>query len=91
MTITIQQAIDTIIAAVPGAPFPETVDVVKAGDPSQPLRGILLTFLATCEAVERAAALGGTLTVSARPGGGCRVEARLPLGAAAPIRERPPT
>lgn len=67
MTLTIQQAIDTIIAAVPGAPFPETVDVVKAGDPSQPLRGILLTFLATCEAIERAAALGANLIITHEP------------------------
>jgi signal transduction histidine kinase len=28
---------------------------------------------------ERAAALGGTLVADARPGGGFRVEARLPL------------
>lgn len=31
MTVTIQEAIDTIIASVPGAPDPETVDTVKLG------------------------------------------------------------
>jgi len=39
MSTTIQQAIDTIIAAVPGALAQDTVDTVKIGDPAQPLAG----------------------------------------------------
>ena len=37
MTQTIQQVIDTILTDIPGAPFAETVDTVKAGDPSSGL------------------------------------------------------
>ena len=44
MSLTIQQAIDTIIAAVPGAPFPDTVDTIKAGDATQEITGIIVTF-----------------------------------------------
>lgn len=67
MTCTIQQAIDTLIASVPGAPFPDTVDTVKAGDPSQELRGIAITFLATCDAIEQAADLGANLLITHEP------------------------
>lgn len=67
MTITIQEAIDTIISAVPGAPFPETVDTIKIGDPAQPLTGILLTFLATAEAIEQAVQLGANLIIAHEP------------------------
>ncbi len=54
MTWTIQQAIDTLIASVPGAPFPETVDTVKTGDASQELKSIVVTFLTTGEVIEQA-------------------------------------
>src|SRR5512144_405733 len=67
MTLTIQQAIDRIIAAIPGAPFTDTVDTIKAGDPSQELTGILVTFLATCEAIEQAAQLGANLIITHEP------------------------
>ena len=67
MTLTIQQAIDTIISSVPRAPFPDTVDMVKAGDPSQGLAGILVTFLATCEAIEKAVELGANLIITHEP------------------------
>jgi putative NIF3 family GTP cyclohydrolase 1 type 2 len=67
MTLTIQQAIDQIIAAIPGAPFPDTVDTIKAGDPSQELTGILVTFLATCEAIEQAVQLGANLIITHEP------------------------
>ena len=67
MTLTIQQAIDTIIASVPGAPFPDTVDTVKAGDTSQELTGIVVTFLATCDVIEQATRLGANLIVTHEP------------------------
>ena len=67
MTITIQQAIDTIIAAVPGDPPPDTVDTVKIGDPAQPLTGIVTTFLATVEVIEKAAQLGANLIITHEP------------------------
>ena len=68
MTITIQQAIDTIIAAVPpGGPPPDTVDTVKIGDPTQPLTGIVTTFLATVEVIEQASQLGANLIITHEP------------------------
>ena len=67
MTITIQQAIDTIIAAVPGGPPPDTVDTVKIGDPTQPLTGIVTTFLATVEVTEQAAQFGANLIITHEP------------------------
>ncbi len=67
MTLTIQHAIDTLLAAVPGAPFPGTVDTVKLGDPSQPLKGIAVTFLASIDVIERAARLGANLLITHEP------------------------
>lgn len=67
MTTTIQQAIDLLIASVPGAPFLDTVDTVKAGDPSQELRGIAVTFLANCDVIETAAHLGANLLITHEP------------------------
>ncbi|HLO15375.1 MAG TPA: Nif3-like dinuclear metal center hexameric protein [Anaerolineales bacterium] len=67
MTLTIQQAIDLIISAVPGAPFSDTVDTVKAGDPSQELTGVIVTFMATCEVIEQAMQLGANLIITHEP------------------------
>jgi len=67
MTITIQQAIDRITSSIPGAPFPDTVDTIKAGDPSQEITGIVITFLATCEAIEQAVQLGANLIITHEP------------------------
>ena len=67
MSVTIQKAIGTIIAAVPGAPFSDTVDTVKAGDPSQEITGVVVTFLATCEVIEKAIQLGANLIITHEP------------------------
>jgi putative NIF3 family GTP cyclohydrolase 1 type 2 len=67
MPLTIQQAIDAIIADVPGAPFPDTVDTVKIGDPTQPLTGIAITFLASYEVIQQAAQLGANLIITHEP------------------------
>ena len=64
MTMTIQQAIDTIIAAVPGAPFPDSVDTVKVGDAAQAITGIVVTFLATSEVIEQAVQLRANLIIT---------------------------
>lgn len=64
MAMTIQKAIDAIIAAVPGAPFPNTVDTVTLGDSSQELTGVVSTFIATCQVIEQAVQLGANLIVT---------------------------
>ena len=65
--MNIQNAIDAIIASVPGAPFPDTVDTVKVGDASQPLTGVAVCFLATAEVVEKTAHLGANLIITHEP------------------------
>lgn len=65
--LTISDVINTCLSAVPGAPFPDTVDTVKAGDPSQPVTGVVTTFLATMEVIERASALGANLIITHEP------------------------
>ncbi len=63
-TMTIQDAIDTIVAAAGVALPPDTVDTVKTGDPAQPLTGIVTTFLATQTVIAHAAAAGANLIIS---------------------------
>lgn len=67
MGMTIQQAIQTIIAAATGSPVAETVDTVKIGDPSQEVAGIAVTFSATCEVIEKAVRLGTNLIITHEP------------------------
>ncbi|HLY26017.1 MAG TPA: Nif3-like dinuclear metal center hexameric protein [Aggregatilineales bacterium] len=67
MTITIQEAINAIISAVPSAPFQQTVDSIKLGDPSQPVRGIVTTFLASYEVIQKAVQLDANLIIAHEP------------------------
>jgi hypothetical protein len=46
-TITIRDAIDAILVAAAAEPLVDTVDTVKFGDATQPLTGVVTTFLAT--------------------------------------------
>lgn len=54
MAMTIQEAIAAIVAGIPGAPFPDTVDTVKIGDTTQPITGIFVTFLTNIEIIRQA-------------------------------------
>lgn len=67
MKQTIQNVIDTIIAEIPQAPLEDTIDTVKTGDPSQAVKGIVTTFLATCEVIEKAVELGANLIITHEP------------------------
>lgn len=67
MSPTIQNVLDAIIARIPGGRLDETVDVVKAGDPSQPVTGIVTTFLATYAVLKQAVDLGANLIISHEP------------------------
>ena len=51
--MTIQQVIDLIIKDIPGAPFPKTVDTIKAGDPNQTVTGIVTTMFATVDVIRK--------------------------------------
>jgi putative NIF3 family GTP cyclohydrolase 1 type 2 len=67
MTLTIQNAIDAIIAGVTPTPFSDTVDVVKMGDPARELTGVGVAFLATSEVIRKAAGLGANLVITHEP------------------------
>lgn len=67
MTLTVQAVIDMILRTIPGAPFDETVDTVKCGDPSQAVTGIVTTFLANCAVIQRAVDLGANFIITHEP------------------------
>ena len=67
MPLSIRDVVDGIIGTIPGAPFAETVDTFKTGDPSQPVKGIVTTFLATQAVIEQAATLGANLIITHEP------------------------
>jgi putative NIF3 family GTP cyclohydrolase 1 type 2 len=67
MSNSIQAIIDSIVQAVPGAPLDETVDTYKSGDPSQPVTGIVTTFLASHQVIQRAIDLGANLIITHEP------------------------
>ncbi|MEZ4828236.1 MAG: Nif3-like dinuclear metal center hexameric protein [Bacteroidia bacterium] len=65
--MTIQEAIDTIIAEIPGGRKAQTVDTVKSSDPSQKLTGIVTTFLATVDVIRTAIKKGANLIITHEP------------------------
>lgn len=67
MKLTIQRAIDIILQAVPGGPLEDTVDTFKSGDPSQEVTGIVTTFLASFDVIQRAVNLGANLIITHEP------------------------
>lgn len=64
---TIQQVIDTILGATPYTAGEETVDTVKTGNPNDPVRGIVTTFLASLEVLEAAVAAGANFVITHEP------------------------
>ncbi|HEX3045614.1 MAG TPA: Nif3-like dinuclear metal center hexameric protein, partial [Bacillota bacterium] len=67
MEWTVQAVIDTIITAIPGAPFPETMDTLKVGNSHQKVTGIAVTFLATYHVIEQAIRQGANLIITHEP------------------------
>ncbi|HOT90107.1 MAG TPA: Nif3-like dinuclear metal center hexameric protein [Anaerolineae bacterium] len=67
MTRTIQSVIDAILREIPGAPLADTVDTFKSGDPTQPVTGIVTTFLASYAVIQRAVELGANLIITHEP------------------------
>ncbi|MHA4810538.1 Nif3-like dinuclear metal center hexameric protein [Flavitalea flava] len=65
--LTIRQVIDIIVATIPGAPFKETVDTVKSGDPDQPVKGIVTTMFATDAVIEKTIGLGANFIIAHEP------------------------
>ncbi len=67
MTMTIQDVIDRILEQIPGGRLAETVDTVKCGDPTQPVTGIVTTFLASYDVIRQAIALGANFIITHEP------------------------
>jgi putative NIF3 family GTP cyclohydrolase 1 type 2 len=65
--LSIQDVIDTIVAAMSEAPLTETVDTVKTGDPSRPVAGVVTTFLATTAVIAEAIRLRANLIITHEP------------------------
>lgn len=65
--MSIREVIDTILKDLPTDAIPDTVDTVKAGDPSEIATGIATTFLATARVIEEAAARGANLVITHEP------------------------
>jgi putative NIF3 family GTP cyclohydrolase 1 type 2 len=64
---TIQSVIDTILSQIPDALTQDTVDTIKAGDPSWQVTGIVTTFLASQAVLEKAVNLGANLIITHEP------------------------
>jgi putative NIF3 family GTP cyclohydrolase 1 type 2 len=65
--LTIRQVIDNLQADIPGAPFPQTVDTIKAGDREQPVKGIVTTMFATDAVIEKTISLGANFIIAHEP------------------------
>lgn len=65
--LTIRQVIDRILAGIPGAPFGQTVDTVKAGNINQPVTGIVTTMFATDTVIEKTIQLGANFIIAHEP------------------------
>lgn len=65
--LSIQQVIDALVADIPGAPFPHTVDTIKAGDPTQPVKGIVTTMFATDAIIQKTIDLGANFIIAHEP------------------------
>lgn len=64
MNRTVQDIIDHLVAPVPQAPLPDTVDTLKCGNPSQRVTGIVTCFIATMEVLQKAVERRANLIIS---------------------------
>lgn len=67
MPLTIQAIIDRILQDIPAAPLADTVDTFKCGDPSQEVTGVVTTFLASYEVIQKTITLGANLIITHEP------------------------
>jgi putative NIF3 family GTP cyclohydrolase 1 type 2 len=65
--MTIREVIDALLADIPGAPFPNTVDTIKAGDPGQAVKGIVTTMFATEAVIAKTIGLGANFIIAHEP------------------------
>ncbi|MEM7659336.1 MAG: NGG1p interacting factor NIF3, partial [Bacteroidota bacterium] len=67
VSMTIQEAIDAIMARIPGERRANSVDTIKSSSGEQRLRGIVTTFLATVPVIQQTIAIGANLIITHEP------------------------
>ncbi len=65
--ITVGDIMDAFISEVPGAPFSNTVDTLKAGNRDIKVTGIVTTMFATLEVIKKAMAAGANFIIAHEP------------------------
>ncbi len=65
--MTVNQVIASLLADIPGAPFPNTVDTIKAGSGEQVVTGIVTTMFATNEVIAKTIRLGANFIIAHEP------------------------
>ncbi|HEV7620698.1 MAG TPA: Nif3-like dinuclear metal center hexameric protein [Flavisolibacter sp.] len=66
-TWTVEQVIGLFIKEVPGSPFKNTVDTLKAGQPGTIVTGIVTTMFATIEVIKKTIQLGANFIIAHEP------------------------
>src|SRR4051812_42267083 len=64
---TVGEIMDLFISEVPGAPFPTTVDTLKAGNRDLKVTGIVTTMFATLELIQKAIGMGANFIIAHEP------------------------
>jgi len=64
---TVKDIMDIILKEVPGAPFKETVDTLKAGNAEQKVTGVVTTMFATIELIRKAIKLNANFIIAHEP------------------------
>ncbi|MBS1660861.1 MAG: Nif3-like dinuclear metal center hexameric protein [Bacteroidetes bacterium] len=65
--MTVKQVIDALLSDIPGAPFPSTVDTIKAGSPDVVVKGIVTTMFATEAVINKTIELGANFIIAHEP------------------------
>ena len=63
----VQDLIDIILKEIPGAPFPQTVDTIKAGSAGNQVSGIVTTMFATLEVIRATIKAGADFIIAHEP------------------------
>jgi len=66
-TFTVRQIINLFIKEVAGAPFDNTVDTLKSGNPDQKVTGIVTSMFASLEVIQKAISLGANFIIAHEP------------------------
>lgn len=65
--LTVKEVMDLILKTIPGAPFNETVDTLKAGSADQEVSGIVTTMFPTIEIIRRTIELKANFIIVHEP------------------------